>query len=714
MLADLARATFGAITAGVFPGYFWAVVLCPTTGFAERLTYSTVLSMASMPTLAILLAQLTDTGVTLWVALASVALVLGSGALAFVVRGAVSRPARPVLPQPPKIRDTGTLVLMAVVSAAALATVVHLPANGALLIAVAAGLALAGALAARATGPVWTAEPARSSGQCRSGPAGQAVSAGQGGPGWQAQPAWRLALAVVIVLVAVRAYVPVIRYDWPYIRGNDQFSYVVMEQQMLSHGSYGNFMTYPPGFSTMTAVVSRFSGLTPLAIFPVLAPFVLVLCALGAYALATRLWGQKYGVVAAALSGLVLRGEYTGLTGGRYPDLTAAFFLMVMLVAALLILYESPSVRSGLLVTVVGASVVLYHPVASMYAVGLLAVVALIGLPYLLLKGRRRDARVLLLTLISAALLSACYAAYIYHLGMLTGSSASSTAVTIDIGTQPPNPPVFLLTELSPAILWLGIFGLAALLVGIRYLRTPSQVLAVLTVLMWCIMMYVGSRTSVDGFPRRFESDAGAPMVVASTFGFGLILASLPRAQVPKRALAWMAAAAVACLTVAMVVLPAAGNLLTDVRAQGNVLSRPVAAAGVWLRRHNTGGTIITTPGMNRGITNRAVLAMGDYTGLQSYFPRRIKHPRTLPPAGRQPLIDSDEVLFHPGTCESADIVARDDVRYVVLYKFGRLANLTAFSANPSRYRRVFQDSSVIIYAPARVTCQGAYKRWKV
>ena len=39
-------------------------------------------------------------------------------------------------------------------------------------------------------------------------------------------------------------------------------------------------------------------------------------------------------------------------------------------------------------------------------------------------------------------------------------------------------------------------------------------------------------------------------------------------------------------------------------------------------------GTIISTPGMNHGITNRAVLALGGYTGLQSYFPRRLKNPR--------------------------------------------------------------------------------------
>jgi hypothetical protein len=183
-----------------------------------------------------------------------------------------------------------------------------------------------------------------------------------------ARAGWRaLALSVALGLVAVRAYAAVIRFDWPYVRGSDQFSYAIMAERLLSHGSYGTFLVYPPGFSTLTAVFCRISGLTPLTLFPVLAPSLLVLVALGAYALATRLWGWEYGVVAAALTGLVLTGAHTSLTQGRYPDLTAAFFLMVMLVAALITLYESRSVRSGLLVTVVGASVVLYHPVVSLY-----------------------------------------------------------------------------------------------------------------------------------------------------------------------------------------------------------------------------------------------------------------------------------------------------------------------------------------------------------
>jgi hypothetical protein len=108
---------------------------------------------------------------------------------------------------------------------------------------------------------------------------------------------------------------------------------------------------------------------------------------------------------------------------------------------------------------------------------------------------------------------------------------------------------------------------------------------------------------------------------------------------------------------------------------------------------------------MNPGISSRAVLAMGGYTGLQSFSPRRVAHPRSLPTAGRQPLLDSREVLLHPDTCQAAGIIDRDDVRYVVIYKFGSGADLTAFRATPARYYPAFENGSVIIYRVMHTAC---------
>ena len=808
MLADLARALLGAIAAGVLPGYFWAGFLRPAGGLGERLAWSAALSLASVPLLALDLARALGTGVTLGVAIVSIAVVLGSGALALVLRGPPAdraapalrsasalrdgpvlrgapalrgapvlrgtavlrgtpgRPDVPVLPRPRAVSDWRTLALIVAAFGVALAVALGLPSPQWLLVVMLAALLVAGALASAGTES-----------------------------GWQPSVVLREpALAVVLALTAVRAYAGPVRHDWPYLRGSDLFSHAVMAEQMLAHGTYTTYLIYPPGFSTLTAVICRVSGLTPLALFPVLAPALLVLTTLAAYALATKVWGWEYGLAAAALSGLVLRGPYASFAEGRYPDLTAAYFLLVMLVAALITLYGSPTVRSGVLVAIVGGSVVLYHSVATLYLALLLAAVGVVGLPYLLLRQRRRragahgqaraevreeqhaavrsderaavldaghaeapdasrqgrpdagrtnaraegrteapgegrtgareergadgraEARRLAWTLTFAfcglGVLAVAYAGYTYLLGSSgAGTSGTSTAVSIAVGSQPVLSVTNVLSALSSAVVWLGVFGLAVLVAGIRYLRRPGQVLTVLTLVLWFGLMYAGSRTAADGFPQRFERDLGGPLSVLGALGAGLILQSLVRWRAPRRAVAVLAAAA-ACAVVAIAGVQAIRATVPESHpVHTGILDPQVAAAGAWLGQHNAGGTIISTPAMNSGITNRAVLAMGGYTGLQSYSPFRIAHPRSLPTAGRAPLLDSREVLTHPASCRSASIFASQDVRYVVLYRFGHAADLAGFRTDPARYRRVFENPSVVIYVPSHAPddkCHGA------
>jgi hypothetical protein len=759
VVADLIRALLAGAAGAVLPGYFWAAVLRPTSGLGERLAWSTGVSMASVPTVAVILARVTRSGVALWVALASVLIVFGSGLLVYWLRGPAPGTAAPVLRMPEPTRDPRVLGLVAVAIALGLLMMSARRPPVLVLAVIAVALIVGGALMAwpRPAGPADSPpapssgaagflsapppapEPASPASPASAGPSGSEPSAaGQREPApaspARAQPASATAqgaaatdgpapdprpfglplpvvrdggLAVILVLTACRVYSGVVRFEWPYVSGGDQFSHAVMAEQILAHGQYPGYLIYPPGFSTLTAVICRFAGLTPLALFPVLAPMLLVVTALGAYALATRLWGWEYGLGAAALSGLVLTGAFNGFAEGRYPDLISAFFLLVMTVAALITLYEAPTVRSAVLVTVVGASAVFYHSVATLYAAVLFALVALIGLPYLLRGRHRRETRALLLALAGVAVLSACYAIYVYNPGGILGSKSSTGgAVSIVLGSQAPASPGALLKELGPPLVWFGILGIAALAASLRYLRRPAQVLTAATVVAWCVVMYLGSRTSLDGFPQRFERDLGAPLAVTAAFGLGLIVRSLPIRGAASRTAPALAGVTAGILAAVMLLAQTGHAVKASDRPAGELLTHRVAAAGHWLAKHNTGGTIISTPYLNPGIGNRAVLAMGGYTGLQSYSPFRIAHPRSLPTAGKTPLLDSQEVLLHPQSCQSANILVRQDVRYVVLYRIGNGADLPAFAADPAHYQQVFENPSVIIYATHRTGCR--------
>jgi hypothetical protein len=780
--ADLIRAVLAALAGAVLPGYFWAAVLRPTSGLGERLAYSTAISMASVPVVAVVIARASGGGVTLWVALVSVLVVFGAGALVYRLKGPAPGSASPVLSLPAPARDPRVLALIAAALVVALVAMAERNPPVALLLLIALALLAGGALLAwprsaaepgpsapaggsPGTPPGRPGQPGGQPGPSAGAPgategeraslgadpappgggqsASAAAAAGARTPTATAQPAPKPSpkprpsaapapqrpfglslnlvrdggLAVVLALTALRTYSGVIQHDWPWIRGGDEFSHAVMAEQMLAHGQYNTYLIYPPGFSALTAVVCRFAGLAPLKLFPVLAPMLVVVTALGAYALATRLWGWEFGLGAAALSGLVLTGAYNGFAEGRYPDLISAYFLLTMTVAALVTLYEAPGWRSGVLVAVVGATPVLYHSVATLYLVVLLAVVAVICLPYLLYVRRAREARLLVLSLAAVAVLSACYGVYIYFLGKSGVSHSTSSAVSIVLGSQPASGPGAVFKELGPPIVWFGLIGVAALAAMLRRLARPAQVLAVLTVLGWCVIMYLGSRTAADGFPQRFERDLGAPLSVTAAFGVGLIVRSLAarrltslggrreaRGQGDHSVLA-VAAATTAVLAGVMLLWQTGHAVSASDKSAGKIVTAPVAAAGQWLARHNTGGNIISTPNMNPGVTNRGVLALGGYTGLQSYQAYRIAHPRSLPTAGKTPLLDSQEVLRDPQSCKSGNILVNQDVRYVVLYKIHGGADLAGFSADPSRYQRAFDNSTVIIYATHRTPC---------
>jgi hypothetical protein len=474
-----------------------------------------------------------------------------------------------------------------------------------------------------------------------------------------------------------------------------------MSNLMMTEGRIDSYLIYPPGFHTMTAVISRLSGLEPLEIFPVLAPALTLLPALACYALASRLWGPVYGTIAAFFSGVLLVGPYESFAEARYPNILSADFLIVMAVAALIRFYGSPGARSGLLFAILGSSVVLYHQVGSFYLAVLLALVAASFLPYLLLTGRRKEASSLFLWLSLLGLISVLYAWDTYDLGRLVAglaggsdTGAGGAAVAIAIGSQDTLGLEHLLSTTSQPVAWLGLLG--ALLVVMEVLRRQvdaPQAMAYITLVLWAVLLFVGSRTSLSGFPQRFERDLGIPLAVLAAFAFVAILRPA-RLRDPTKPLA---ASLVAAMAVAVVGLQAAENLGDADNASMNVISREAVIAGEWLEEHNTGGNIVVTPYLNDHVPGSAMLAMGGYTGLRSYSQERLRSPRALPPSGKEPLLAANRVTRHPVGDRTESVLERYDVRYVVLFKKYPGVSWRAFDKAPNAYENQFENGTIII-----------------
>ncbi|MDQ3913249.1 MAG: hypothetical protein M3305_16050, partial [Actinomycetota bacterium] len=421
------------------------------------------------------------------------------------------------------------------------------------------------------------------------------------------------------------------------------------------------------------------------------------------------------GVAAAAFSGLLLDGTYQHINEARWPNFIGSQFLMILATAALIWLYASPTVRPGLLLALLGSSTVLYHQIASYSEAVLLAFVALFFLPYLLWRDRRR-ALALFLSLALLGLLSVLYAWDTYDLprlvaGLLGGQEETGRggeAVAMAIGTKGAYSLKHLVHTTSQPVTWLGLLGILLLLVDRRSRATVPTTLAHITLLLWTLLLFAGSRTGLSGFPDRFERDFGVPLALIAALALVTILRS--RRQL-RRPVLLVAGLLVVLLTCALIGLQTLRNLEGADAPSPRQRDRPpppeVAAAGQWLREHNSGGSIISTPYLNY-VPSRAMLALGGYTRMQSYDPARIKRARDLPPFGAGPLWDALWVVYHPKGERTGRILKENDVRYVVIYKRYPGMNWHFWKDRTIRYRVAFENKGVLIMQPRATVGKGS------
>jgi hypothetical protein len=691
LIGDLIRALPAVLLIGVLPGWFWTRTLLRSNDPAERLAYSVALSITLVPTAALLQTYLFATGVTLAVTLVSVALVFLAGLALYLLFGPAKKGEEPVC-NPPSAPGVATLVPLVVALALALAMLLGLSPGEWLMIPI-AGLVLAAGAAY-----LWTPRGRETP---RTGPLEG------GGP---IAPAVRYGLlSLVLLLVLARGYLGPIINGWPFPRGIDRYEHAVMAGMMMRTGTTESFMLYPPGFHLLTAMISRLSGFGPLETFPILAPALPLLCALACYALARRMWGWEYGVAAALTSGLLLGSTYLQFEEARLPNFVGEYFLIVLAVAALIGMYSSPGTRGGILLAVLGSSTVLYHQIAGYSLAVLLAAISILFLPYLLVRDRRRGVY-LTLSLALLGLLCVFYAWDTYDLpnlmaGMVgdSGTGRGGEAVAMAIGTKPANGPGHFLMTLSHPVLWLGLLGLPFMLADRANVKGTPDILARITLLVWTLLLFFGSLTSYSGFPDRFERDLGVPLALLAA----LALITLLRAPLSLRPAGGAALAAVVLAVALCATLVGAQSVRSLERASGpstRLKDRPapaeVAAAGTWLRQHNRGGSIVSTPYLEDYVPSRAMLAMGGYTRMQSYDAERIRRERDLPPFGPGPLWDALHILNNPASGRTARLIEDNDIRYIVFHKGSLDADRRRYALQTDLYKTVFQNDSVIIFAP--------------
>jgi len=264
----------------------------------------------------------------------------------------------------------------------------------------------------------------------------------------------------------------------------------------------------------------------------------------------------------------------------------------------------------------------------------------------------------------------------------------------------------------SQPVAWLGLLG-ALLVVGelVRRDRAveTAQRLTYLTLLLLTLLLFVGSRLWLTGFPQRFGRDVCVPLAVLAAFAFVAILRSLPLSG-GRVATVFVASLAV-ILTCTMVGVRAMSSLeFASAPSVQMTITPEISAAGEWLRAHNEGGNIMVSPHINQ-VPSRMMLAMGGYSALQAFEPVQIENPRDLPPTGPGPLKDVLWVMHHPRGERTEGLLREHDVRYIALYK-NMPDRITVdywkhFKALPGLYRTTFENEDVLIVARRQGRTEG-------
>ena len=199
----------------------------------------------------------------------------------------------------------------------------------------------------------------------------------------------------------------------------------------------------------------------------------------------------------------------------------------------------------------------------------------------------------------------------------------------------------------------------------------------------------------MSSFPDRFERDLSIPLALLAALASVAVL----RSPVSRGRVTILAAS----LTAAVVGVQAVQNLEEGFGPAQRDIDRPppreVVAAGAWLDEHNEGGNILSTPSVGP-VSARGMLALGGYSGLQTYSEDRIRRGRDLPPFGAGPLWDALWALRHPGDERTRRILEENDVRYVVLEKRRPGMDWRSFRERTDLYWLVFENDTVAIFEP--------------
>lgn len=340
--------------------------------------------------------------------------------------------------------------------------------------------------------------------------------------------------ASLILIQFVLQYYGLIRYHYPVPPGDDCVNHFVLADKFLNGQSLIKTIistSYPPFFHWLVAMLAKIFHLGIIQILLYLTPALPIAASIVLFFLTREIFNNRAALLTMFMYSLLAVSPYQLLGDGGYPNLLAAsIFIPIIIILLSRSMKEDKKLLNGIGAAIFIILTLVTHHLSSIY----LILILLISLPVFLCSNSKSlsKTRVILNGAIGAAVIFIFF--YILLRTSLLNPIKQMILNVVEFSNQYPflhflqasEPGTVLGLKASALLIGLPVsfFGFLGLVYFTVKKSKTSRSSAIIMVMVWAVVLLLGSRISFLSNPDRLVRDAAIPLVILASGVLELII----------------------------------------------------------------------------------------------------------------------------------------------------------------------------------------------
>ena len=338
-------------------------------------------------------------------------------------------------------------------------------------------------------------------------------------------------LLVAIILVAHLAvsYWGVVKFDYPIAPGDDISAHLSLIDSLRQTPKLWPSEGYPPGFHYLVIFLSGLTGLRDATVMSWLWPMLLVLSGLSLLIFATKAFSRQVGLLSYALFVLLATQPYQTAADGGLPNILATGILIPLGLACWIGLWRGENrARNAVGFGLVSLLILWTHHLSTL---SWLTIIVITGLGLVIWRCWHALPKVRL-KLIVTTLAILGLMLLIFTQTEFFGAARRLFNVSIQGASSPAWNLGVYSTAFSGLVFQFSFVG-ALILIGAKKLRAKFGAEAAIVAVIWFVLYYIGSRSSLIIEPGRLARDLVFPSSILASIGILASYRYLTRLSVP-------------------------------------------------------------------------------------------------------------------------------------------------------------------------------------